>query len=70
LVDCLQIILFHLECRYEGTFLILGLFLDSIVASWLRKTHFVFNQGGFWSLCQVWLNVLSACQFLVLNSQF
>ncbi len=47
LVDCLQIILFHLECRYEGKLLILGLYLDSIFASQLRKVHFVSNLGGF-----------------------
>ncbi len=47
LVDCLQIILFYLECRYEGKLLILKLFLDSIFASKLRKAHFVSNLGGF-----------------------
>jgi hypothetical protein len=33
LVECLQIIPIHLEYRYEGKLLILGLFLDSISAS-------------------------------------
>ncbi len=47
LVDFLQVILFHLECRYEGKLLILGLLLDSIFASYLRKAHFVSNLGGF-----------------------
>jgi hypothetical protein len=47
LVNCLQIIFFHLECRYEGKLLILGLFLDKCFASYLRKAHFISNLGGF-----------------------
>jgi hypothetical protein len=43
----LQIILFHLEYRYEGKLLILQQILDSISASYLRKAHFVSNMGGF-----------------------
>ncbi len=47
LVNCLQIILFHPECRYEGKLLFWGLCFDSIFASQLRKAHFVFDLGGF-----------------------
>ncbi len=47
LVGCLHITFFHLACRFEGKLLILGLFLDSILASQLRKAHFVSNLGGF-----------------------
>jgi hypothetical protein len=46
-IGWLQIILFHLEYRYEGKLLILQQILDSISASYLRKAHFVSNMGGF-----------------------
>jgi hypothetical protein len=76
LVDCLQIILFyfHLDCRYKKKLLILGLFLDSIFASYLRKAHFVSNLGGFlvtvpsWARCALCMLMFSPkLPILVIN---
>ena len=71
LVDCLQIILFHLECRYEGKLLILGLYMDrAFLPPSLEKPILFPIWVVFWSLCRVWFDVHSACQFLVLYCQF